>query len=155
MNSQPTLTIKDVLQSKSSAIWSVGPQDNAFSAMEIMAEKNIGVLVVIDEENVAGIVSERDFARKLFLKEMSPRKVKIEELMTRDIYCITSDKSVEECMGVMMTAHIRHMPVFDNSRLVGVLTFADILRAYLLEQEVKIQDLEDYHTCCDSVSYED
>ncbi|MDH3258259.1 MAG: CBS domain-containing protein, partial [Deltaproteobacteria bacterium] len=123
------LTIRDVLHSKSSAIWSIGPKDPAYKAMELMTEKNIGALLVIDEEHVAGIFSERDFARNIILKELSSKDVLVEELMTKEIYCITPDKSVEECMGVMTTAHIRHMPVFENNRLIGLITFADIVKA--------------------------
>jgi CBS domain-containing protein len=149
------LTIGDVLQSKSSAVWSVGPQDTAYAAMELMAEKNIGVLVVIDKEKVVGIVSERDLARNIILKELSPKKVPVKKIMTRDIYCITPDKSVDECMGVMTSAHIRHMPVFDNKRLIGLLTFGDIVNASLLEQKIKIHDLESYYSCCDAGAYDD
>lgn len=149
------LTIKDVLQSKSSAIWAVCPDDTAYETMKLMAEKNIGVLVVIDNDNVVGIVSERDLARKIILKEQSSKKVPVKKIMTKDIYCITPDKSVEECMGVMTTAHIRHMPVFENKRLIGVITFGDIANALLLEKDVKIQDLESYFSCCDSVSFTD
>jgi CBS domain-containing protein len=149
------LTIKDVLQAKNSSIWSVCPQDTAYEAMDIMAEKNIGVLVVIDEDSVVGVVSARDLARSIILKEQSPKDVPVEQLMTKEIYCVTSDKSVEECMGVMTTAHIRHMPVFENKRLVGVVTFGDIVKAVLMEQQIKIQDLENYHTACDAESFED
>jgi len=148
------LTIRDVLQSKSSAIWSIDPKDTAYKAMEIMTERNIGALVVIDEESVAGIFSERDFARNIISKDVSPKKVLVESLMTKEIYCITPEKSVEECMGVMTTAHIRHMPVFENNRLIGLVTFADIVKAVLTEQKIKIQDLENYSSCCDSVSYD-
>jgi CBS domain-containing protein len=123
--------------------------------MEIMTDKNIGVLVVIDEDNVVGIISERDLARNIILRQLVPRKVTVGELMTRDIYCISSDKSVEECMGVMTSAHIRHMPVFERNKLVGLVTYADIVKALLTEQEIKIQDLESYVSCCDIVSYED
>ncbi len=144
------LTIKDVLQSKSSAIWSIGPKDTALKAMEIMTERNIGALLVIDEEHVAGIFSERDFARNIISKEISAKEVLVEELMTKEIYCITPDKSVAECMGVMISAHIRHMPVFENKKLLGVITFADISKALLEEQKIKIQDLENYSSCCDS-----
>lgn len=149
------LTIKDVLQSKSSAIWSISPLDTAYTAMEIMAEKNIGVLVVIDKKNVAGIISERDLARHVILKNLSPKEVTVKKLMTKDIYCISSDKSVEECMGVMTTAHIRHMPVFEKKTLKGVITFGDIVKALLVEQEIKIHDLEGYISCCDSVAFDD
>ncbi len=144
------LTIKDILQSKSSAIWSVYPKDTAYTAMEIMAEKNIGVLLVIDGEKVVGIVSERDLARNIILKDISSKEVLVEELMTREIYCITPDKSIDECMGVMTTAHCRHMPVFEKNKLIGVITFGDIVNALLIEQKVKIQDLESYVSCCDS-----
>ncbi len=149
------LNIRDVLQSKSSAIWSIGPKDTAYDAIEIMAEKNIGVLVVINEENVVGIISERDFVRHIVLKEESAREVLVEELMTREIYCVTPDKSVEECMGVMTTARCRHMPVFENNKLIGIVTFGDIVNALILEQKIKIQDLESYASCCDAVSFDD
>ncbi len=149
------LTIKDILQSKSSAISSVTPQDTAYKAMELMAEKNIGALIVLDENSVVGVVSERDLARKIILKTVSSKKIPVEKLMTKDVYCITSDKTVEECMGVMTSAHIRHMPVFENKRLMGIVTFGDIAKALLLEQKIKIRDLESYYTCSGSVSFDD
>ncbi len=147
------LTIEDILRSKSSAVWSVCPDDTAYAAMDIMAEKDIGVLLVIDREKVVGIVSERDFARNIILKELSARKVLVKELMTRDLYCVTPDMPVEECMGVMTTAHCRHMPVFERNKLVGLITFGDIVNALLVQQKIKIEDLESYHSCCDSGSY--
>jgi len=149
------LTIRDVLQSKSSAIWSISPLDTAYTAMEIMAEKNIGVLVVIDKKKVVGIISERDLARHVILKELSSKEVTVKKLMTKDIYCITPDKSVDECMGVMITAHIRHMPVFEKKRLTGVITFGDIAKAVLVEQEIKSHELEGYISCRDSVAFDD
>jgi CBS domain-containing protein len=119
-----------------------------------MTEHNIGALLVIDEEHISGIFSERDFARNIVLKRLSADEVLVEELMTKEIYCIEPDKSVEECMGVMTTAHIRHMPVFENKKLIGLVTYADIVKALLTEQKIKIQDLENYHSCCDSVSFD-
>lgn len=148
------ITIWDVLQAKSSAIWSISPQDSAFKAMEIMIEKDIGALLVIDGEHVAGIFSERDFARNISMKELSAKEVLVEKLMTREIYCITPEKSVEECMGVMTTAHIRHMPVFEHNKLLGLITFADISKALLLEHRISIQDLNNYASCCDSVAFD-
>ena len=148
------LIVRDILQSKSSVIWSIGPKDTAYKAMELMADKNIGVLVVIDEESVVGIISERDFVRNIVLKEVSAKKVTVEELMTKEIYCVTPDKPVEECMGVMTTAHCRHMPVFENKRLTGLVTFADIVNAMILQQKIKIEDLENYSSCCDAVSFD-
>lgn len=149
------LTINDVLKSKSSAIWAVSPEDSAYNAMELMAEKNIGILVVIDEDSVVGIISERDLARNIILKELQAKKIPVKKIMTKEIYCITPDKSVEECMGVMTNAHIRHMPVFLKKRLIGVITFGDIANALLLEKEVKIQDLENYFSCGEASSFDD
>lgn len=149
------LTVRDILQSKSSAVWTIGPKDAVYEAMEIMAEKNIGVLVVVDGESVVGIISERDIVRNIVLKEVSARKVRVKELMTKEIYCVTPDKPVEECMGVMTTAHCRHMPVFENSRLTGLVTFGDIVKAMLLQQQIKIEDLESYSSGCDMVSFND
>jgi CBS domain-containing protein len=123
--------------------------------MAIMTERDIGLLVVIDGEKVVGIISERDLARNIILKEMASKEISVQDLMTKEIYCITPDKSVEECMGVMTTAHIRHMPVFDNNKLSGVVTFADITKALLMEQKIKIEDLESYSSCTNEMSYED
>lgn len=149
------LTIQDVLRSKSSAVWTISPKDTAYTAMELMSEKNIGVLVVIDGERVVGIISERDLARKIILSGLPAKEIPVKKLMTRDIYCITPDKSVDECMGVMTTAHIRHMPVFEKNRLIGLVTFGDIAKALLVEQEIKIHDLENYVSCSNSVALED
>lgn len=148
------LTIRDILLSKSSAVWAISPQDTAYTAMEIMTEKNIGVLLVVEKDKVVGIISERDIARNIILKDMMPREIQIKKLMTRDIYCITQDKSVEECMGVMTSARVRHMPVFENKKLIGVVTYGDIASALLLEQKIKIQDLENYTSCCDSALFD-
>lgn len=149
------LQIRDVLRSKSSAIWSITPKDTAYKALEIMDEKDIGALLVIDDEKIVGIISERDFARNIILKGRSSRETLVEELMTKEIYSMSPDKSVEECMGVMTSAHCRHMPIFENNRLVGMVTFGDIVKALFVQQKIKIQDLENYISGCESVSVDD
>lgn len=149
------LEIKDVLQSKSSAIWSVEPNDTAYSAIELMADKNIGALIVMDGEIVVGIFSERDYVRKVVLKEKSSRNTPVKELMTTNLYCINSDKKVEECMALMTKARIRHMPVYKNKIFAGIVTFGDIVNAVIVDQKVKIQDLETYIKGCEAVDFED
>ena len=149
------LKIKDVLQSKSSAIWSLEPDDTAYEAIELMAEKDIGALLVIDGETVVGIFSERDYARKVAVKGRSSQDTPVKELMTTDLYCINSDKNVEECMALMTKAHIRHMPVYDNKILAGIVTFGDIVNAVIVDQKVKIQDLETYIKGCEAVDFDD
>jgi CBS domain-containing protein len=140
------LKIKEVLASKSSTVWSISPQDTIFKALEVMAEKNIGALIVIDKGKVAGIFSERDYARKVSLKGKSSRDTTVEELMTRDVYSITPDMTVEEGMALMIKAHCRHLPVYDNNELIGVITIGDIATALINHQKVKISDLENYIT---------
>ena len=144
------LTVREVLQSKSSAIWSISAEDNVYTALEIMAEKDIGALMVMDKKKVIGIFTERDYARKVVLKGRSSRDTTVGELMTREIYYIDPDKSVEECMALMMAAHCRHMPVLEKKRLAGIVTYGDIVNAVIVEQKVKIQDLETYISGCDT-----
>ena len=143
------LTVKEVLLSKSSAIWSISPEETVYTALEIMAEKDIGALLVMDGEQVAGIFSERDYARKVVLHGKSSKDTTVGELMTKEIYCINSDKFVEECMALMTAARCRHLPVFENKKIAGIVTFADIVNAVIVDQKVKIQDLESYISGCD------
>ena len=149
------LTIKDVLNSKSSAIWSIEPDDTAYTAIELMSEKGIGALIVMDEGVVVGIFSERDYARKVVLKGRSSKETPVKDLMTVDLYCINSHKTVEECMALMTKAHIRHMPVYDNKVLAGIVTFGDIVNAVIVDQKVKIQDLETYIKGCEAIDFDD
>ena len=144
------LTVREVLRSKTSAIWSISAEDTVYKALEIMAEKDIGALMVLDGEKVTGIFTERDYARKVVLKGKSSKDITVGELMTRELYCIDPDKSVEECMAIMIAAHCRHMPVFENKKLAGIVTFGDIVNAVIVVQKVKIQDLETYISGCDT-----
>ncbi len=140
------LKIKDVLRTKSSDVWSISSQKCAYDALELMAGKNIGALLVIDEGQLMGIFSERDYARKVILKGKSSRETTVSELMTRNVYSLTPDMSVEEGMALMSTAHCRHMPVFDGGSLTGVITIGDIAMAIMDDQKIKINALESYIT---------
>ena len=140
------LRINDVIKTKGNDVWSVGPKNTVFEALEIMAEKNVGALVVLDGDRLAGIFSERDYARKVVLKGRHAQDVKIEELMTTEVYSITLGETVEECMAVMTAAHCRHMPVIEKGKLVGIVSIGDIVDATIKEHKVKIRDLEKYIT---------
>ena len=106
------LRIKDVLNTKGSNVWSVEPKKTVYEALEIMAEKDVGALVVMDDKKLVGIFSERDYARKVVLKGKHAQDILIEDLMTTEVYSVTPGETVEECMAVMTAAHCRHMPVF-------------------------------------------
>ena len=138
------IKINDVLQSKSKDIWTVHSRETAYYALEIMAEKNIGALLVIDDEKIVGIFSERDYARKVILKGKSSRETPVSELMTKEVYSISPDKSVEECLALMTAAQCRHMPVFEKDKLVGFVSMGDVVYALISEKNITIQDLKNY-----------
>jgi CBS domain-containing protein len=140
------LRIRDVLKTKGDDMWTVVPGATVYEALEIMADKNVGALLVVDGDKLVGIFSERDYARKVALKGKHSQDVLVEELMTRDVYSVTPDETVEECMAVMTGAHCRHMPVFEEKKLVGVVSIGDIVHATISEHQVKIRDLEKYIT---------
>jgi CBS domain-containing protein len=111
-----------------------------------MAEKNVGAIVAIEDGRVCGIVSERDYARKIRLLERDSRDTPVREIMTAEVRTITEDQSVAECMESMTENHIRHLPVVDGERLVGIITIGDVVKAVMAEQAFLIQQLEQYIT---------
>jgi len=109
-----------------------------------MAEKNVGALLVIDEERLVGIVSERDYARKVVLKGKSSKDTLVKEIMTEKVVYIRPDESIEECMALMTEKHFRHLPVIDNGTLIGVISIGDVVRTVISEQKFIIAQLENY-----------
>lgn len=140
------LRIRDVLKSKGSKVWSVSRKSTVYGALEIMADKNVGALVVMDRDELVGIFSERDYARKVVLQGKHSKDTLVEELMTPEVYSVTPGETVEECMAVMTAAHCRHMPVFEEGNLAGIVSIGDIVDATIKEHKVKIRDLEKYIT---------
>lgn len=140
------LRIRDILQSKGSKVWSIGPMEMSFKALELMAAKDIGALLVIDNNKVVGIFSERDYARKVILKGKSSKDTSVADLMTKDIYSLTPEKTVEECMALMTATRCRHMPVIENNKLLGMVTIGDVVNAIIAEKDITIHDLEHYIT---------
>ena len=140
------LKVKDLLAEKGKNVWSVSSRETVYYALELMAEKDIGALMVVDEGKFVGIFSERDYARKVILYGKSSRETPVAELMTKEVYSIETEKSVEECMALMTAAHCRHMPVLENHHLIGVVTVGDIVKAIISHQKLRISDLESYIT---------
>ena len=138
------LRVRDVLQAKGTDIWSIAPKATVYEVLKIMADKNIGALLVVVGEELVGIFSERDYARKVILRGKSSRETLVEELMTRDVYVVNPDDTIEKCMALMTAAYCRHLPVLEDNQLVGVLSIGDIVNAIIGEQNIKIQDLEKY-----------
>lgn len=137
-------TIEMLLQSKGSDVWSVEPQDTVYRAIEFMNEKGVGALPVVDGEKLVGILSERDYARKVILKGRSSKETKVEDIMSRDVICVDRQRNVEECMAVMTGKKIRHLPVLDEGKMVGIVSIGDLVKTIIDEQQFLIEQLENY-----------
>jgi CBS domain-containing protein len=140
-------TVSQLLRIKGSEIWSVTPETTIFAALELMAEKNIGSLLVLKDEEIAGIFSERDYARKVALKGRSSKDTPIRDVMTDRVFSVRGDQSVEDCMELMTDKRIRHLPVVSpKGKLEGIISIGDVVKAIISEQETIINHLEGYIT---------
>ena len=136
--------VRNILESKGRNVFSVEPSTVVYKAIETMAEKNIGGLLITEHGKLVGIFTERDYARKLILKGKSSNTTTIGELMTKNPFTVTLDSSIEECMELMSSRRIRHLPVLDNGELIGVISIGDVVRFIIEEQKSIIEHLEHY-----------
>ncbi len=139
-------TVKDILSAKGNDIWSVTPDDTVFDAIKLMADKEVGSLLVMDGTKLAGIVTERDYARKVILEGKSSRNAKVSEVMTSEVLCATPERTIDECMALMTDKRARHLPVVDGDTVVGVVSIGDLVKATISEQKVLIEQLQHYIT---------
>ncbi|HEX9021087.1 MAG TPA: CBS domain-containing protein [Nitrospirota bacterium] len=138
------ITIGQVLNMKGRQFFSITPHATAYEALEMMADKDIGALLVVEEGKLVGVFSERDYARKVILKGKSSRTSTVEELMNCPPICAGQSLSVKDCMALMTDRHIRHLPVTNNGEIIGVVSLGDIVKMIISEQESTIQALENY-----------
>lgn len=139
-------TAEMILREKAPGILSVSPDATVFAALELMAQKNVGALLVMDGEQLAGIFSERDYARKVVLEGKTSKETPVREIMTAKVVCAKLGQSIEDCMALMTDKHCRHLPVIDGNRVVGVISIGDVVKALLSEQTFVISQLENYIT---------
>lgn len=137
-------TLSEVLDAKGHNVWSVSPQNSAYEALELMAEKDIGALVVIDQGKVVGMFSERDYARKLALKGKLSKETQVAEVMTKPVCYVLPWTSLSECMTLMTNKHVRHLPVIESDKIIGIVTIGDVIKSIISEQESVIQELKSY-----------
>ena len=137
-------TVQDILQVKGHAAWSIGPQATVYDALQLMADKNVGALLVLENGRLAGIFSERDYARKIILKGKSSRETAVREIMTERVISVHPEQSVAECMALMTNHRIRHLPVLEAGEVSGVISIGDVVKAIMTEQEFTIEQLENY-----------
>ncbi len=138
------ITVQQIMQIKRNQVWTIGPQDTVFEALRIMAEKEIGALLVVHMGKVIGIFSERDYARKVILKGQSSKNLQVGDIMTERVITVNPETTVEICMGLMTNRHIRHLPVIDNDKLIGVISIGDVVKAIISDQSQYIEHLENY-----------
>ena len=138
------ITVSQILQEKDGNTWTIGPQATVLDALKLMADKGIGALVVVEAGKVVGIFSERDYARKVILKGRSSKETPVSWIMTEQVITVDPDTTVDVCMGLMTDRHIRHLPVMENDRLIGVISIGDVVKAVISEQKYLIEHLESY-----------
>lgn len=136
--------VRDLLRGKPAEVWIIGPRDMVYKALQLMAEKNVGALPVVQDGELIGMFSERDYARKLILKGKTSQATAVEELMSHPVFCVGLDDTIETCMELMTTQRIRHLPVCGDGGLIGMVSIGDVLKAVIASQQVMIQDLENY-----------
>jgi signal-transduction protein with cAMP-binding, CBS, and nucleotidyltransferase domain len=140
-------TVKEILDAKPREIWSISPKAKVFDALKLMSEKQIGALMVMGERNqVAGIITERDYARKVILSGKSSKETAVEEIMTPldQMFHVKPENTVEECMVLMTAKHVRHLPVCEKEKFIGLVSIGDVVKSIVSEKDALIEQLSNY-----------
>jgi CBS domain-containing protein len=139
-------TVADILQTKGSEVWTITPETIVFDALKTMADRNVGALVVMDGAKVTGILSERDYARKVILHGRSSRELQTREIMSTNVYFVSPEQNIEDCMALFTDKRVRHLPVIQTDELIGIISIGDVVKAVIAEHEYTIKHLENYIT---------
>jgi CBS domain-containing protein len=137
-------TVRQLLEGKGEEYWSIDPDASVYDAIVLMAERQIGALLVMRGESLDGIVSERDYARKVILKSRSSRDTAVREIMTSDVVRVSPDDTVQHCMSLMTDGRLRHLPVVENGKVIGVVSIGDLVKSIIAEQQFTIEQLSSY-----------
>ncbi|MCK7506773.1 MAG: CBS domain-containing protein [Desulfobacterales bacterium] len=137
-------SVRDILNTKDGKIQSISPKATVYEALEKMSEKEIGALVVMENKKVVGIISERDYARKIILQGKTSKQTLVKEVMSSNLFSVTPDTSVEDAMVLMTGKHVRHLPVFEKTKFVGIISIGDVLKLIISNKDFLINQLSDY-----------
>ncbi len=138
------ITVKEMLKEKKGGVLTISPQDTVYKALEVMAEKNLGALVVVEGEKVVGVFSERDYARNVVLKGKSSKDTLIKDLMSTNPCYVRPEQTLNDCMALFTEKRIRHLPVLDGEKLIGIVSIGDAVKQHIVDQEFTIKQLENY-----------
>ena len=138
------ISVRDVLAKKGSGLWSVGPGSTVLEALQTLAARNIGAVLVLEGTHLVGILSERDYARQVILKGKTSKETPVREIMTREVVSVRPEQTIDDCMAIMTDKRFRHLPVVVGVDVIGVLSIGDIVKALLEEQRYRIEQLEGY-----------
>ncbi|MGC8493875.1 MAG: CBS domain-containing protein [Syntrophobacteraceae bacterium] len=136
--------VRDVLREKGSAVYSIGPEETVYDALRLMAEKNVAALPVFEGDRLAGMISERDYARKIILHQKASKETKVREIMTAEVITVTQSVDLEQCMEIFTEKRIRHLPVVENDRVIGIISMGDVVKGIIGHKEDVIDQLEGY-----------
>ena len=139
-------TVRHLLHEKGTQVWSITPSGTVYEALQLMADKNIGALLVLDRGDVQGIFTERDYARKVILQGRSSKTTTVGELMTREVLYVGPDDTIENCMAIMTDKRLRHLLVIEDGKLIGIVSIGDVVKAIISDREFTIRELERYIT---------
>lgn len=137
-------TVRQLLDKKGHEVWSVHPDDSVFDAIKKMADKEIGSLVVLEDDRIVGIITERCYARNVILKGKSSLETPVRDIMEARVACVRTDQTIEQCMAIMTDKRIRHLPVVDQKRLAGLVSIGDLVKSKIADQEFTIEQLTHY-----------
>ena len=139
-----TKTVQQVLARKAQRLLSIAPDATVFDALTLMAEHDIGSLIVLDGERLTGIFSERDYARQVALLGKSSKDTRVRDIMTHKVLCVRPEQSVSECMALMTQKRVRHLPVLEHKKVIGMISIGDVVKEVITEQQLMIEQLEQY-----------
>lgn len=139
-------TVGQILRTKGDAVWSIGPEATVFEALQLLAEKNVGAVLVLNDGKLVGIFSERDYARSAVDHQKSAHDMQVKMLMSREVVSVTPDKTLDACMALMTNQRIRHLPVLEQDKVVGVISIGDVVKKVISMQRATIQEMENYIT---------
>jgi CBS domain-containing protein len=140
------ITVHNLLQIKGDAVWGIAPQTSVLDALKVMADKDVGALMVLEDEKLVGIISERDFARMIAVSGQCIITETVDQYMTREVFTVAPDQTIDDCMALMTVKRIRHLPVVAEGQLVGLISIGDVVKGIISEQGSTIVELENYIT---------